>query len=304
MVQDIRLALRLLRRAPVPAAVALLSIGLSVGATAVVFAAVKAVLIDPLPYARPSEIVQLRSEYPAMQERAHEDWVVWNDVRELPRRTRSFQAIGAYGNAIFDLAGDANATPEALYGVRVNAALFPMLGVPPMLGRAFLQEYLNSSYDPDLEYVDGALVGRNVGTFLHSWLQSIVIAYLSRIAETHPITVLTECRLFMANTGRHRIPDITVLERPHGRERVVTDVPAAVIEIKSPNDTLDEIFNKCLEYADFGIPNIVVLDPDYKRQYMFADKALRIALVDRLILPRTQARLPFPAAEFFAKLDE
>jgi Uma2 family endonuclease len=166
-----------------------------------------------------------------------------------------------------------------------------------------LDEYLNTSYEPDMEYVDGVLVGRNVGTFLHSLLQSIVIVYLGRFEETLPITVLPECRLLMSNTGRHRIPDITVLERPHGRARVVTDVPAAVIEIKSPGDTLDEVLNKCLEYSAFGIPNVIVLDPGYKRQYMFAENALRIEFDEQLILPRTNSILPFPATEFFAKLD-
>ena len=61
--------IRLLRRAPASTGIALLSIALSVGATAVVFAAIKSVLIDPLPYARPSELVQLRSEYPRLQRR-------------------------------------------------------------------------------------------------------------------------------------------------------------------------------------------------------------------------------------------
>ena len=51
ILQDIRLAFRIFRRTPVPTGIALLSIALSVGATAVVFAAIKSVLIDPLPYA-------------------------------------------------------------------------------------------------------------------------------------------------------------------------------------------------------------------------------------------------------------
>ena len=55
ILQDIRLAFRIFRRTPVPTAIALLSIALSVGATAVVFAAIKSVLIDPLPYARASK---------------------------------------------------------------------------------------------------------------------------------------------------------------------------------------------------------------------------------------------------------
>jgi len=98
------------------------------------------VLIDPLPYAHDSELVQLRSEFPKMQEQANSDWVVWNDTRELDRRTRTLDSVGVYSNAIFDLAGDANSTPEALYGVRMNANLFRVLGVSPMLGRNVLPE--------------------------------------------------------------------------------------------------------------------------------------------------------------------
>ena len=75
-----------------------------------------------------------------MQEQANSDWVVWNDTRELDRRTRTLESIGVYSNAIFDLAGDSNSTPEALYGVRMNANLFPVLGVSPMLGRNVLPE--------------------------------------------------------------------------------------------------------------------------------------------------------------------
>jgi len=140
ILQDIRFAFRLFRRTPVPTAIALLSIALSVGATAVVFAAIKAVLIDPLPYARAAELVQLRSEFPQMQQQSSGDWVVWNDIREVARRTRTLGPLGVYQNAVFDLAGDANTTPEALYGTRVNAALFPALGVSPMLGRDILPE--------------------------------------------------------------------------------------------------------------------------------------------------------------------
>ena len=140
ILQDIRLTFRILRRAPGPTGIALLSIALSVGATAVVFAAIKSVLIDPLPYAHAEELVQLRSDFPKMQEQANSDWVVWNDTRELDRRSRTLESTGVYSNAVFDLAGDSNSTPEALYGVRMNASLFPVLGVSPLLGRDILPE--------------------------------------------------------------------------------------------------------------------------------------------------------------------
>src|SRR6266566_815069 len=137
ILQDVRLAFRLFKRDWVGTGIALLSIALSVAATAVVFTAIKAVLIDPLPYARAEELVQIRSEFPKMQEQSHGDWVVWNDTQVI-RRTRTLESVGVYGNAIFDLAGDACAAPEALYGLKMSASLFPTLGVAPMLGRNIL----------------------------------------------------------------------------------------------------------------------------------------------------------------------
>jgi predicted permease len=135
--QDVRLALRVLRHTPVSSAVGLLSIVLSVGATSVVFTAVKSVLLDALPYARPEGLVQLRSEYAGF-EPSRADWVLWKDADEVMRRTRTLASAGIYRNAIFNLAGDPSTPPEALYGLLVSASLFPALGVSPMLGRNIL----------------------------------------------------------------------------------------------------------------------------------------------------------------------
>src|SRR5450755_381975 len=137
--QDVRLALRFFWRAPLPTSIALLSIALSVGATAVVFTAIKSVLIDPLPYSRPRELVQMRTDF-ANAEPSHNDWVLRRDAQEIVRRTRTLESAGIYGNAIFNLAGDGSVPPEALYGLRVSASLFPTLGVTPMLGRSILPD--------------------------------------------------------------------------------------------------------------------------------------------------------------------
>src|SRR5579862_2490045 len=138
--QDVRLASRLLRRAPGPTATCVLSIALSVGATAVVFAAIKSVLIDPLPYARAEQLVLLRREFPKMQVQSQGDWVDWSDAQEVIRRTRTLESVGVYRYAVYDLAGDPGTTPEALYGLKVTANLFATLGVSPMLGRDILPE--------------------------------------------------------------------------------------------------------------------------------------------------------------------
>lgn len=134
LIQDVRIAFRLLRRTPASTAIALLSITLSVGATAVVFTAVKSVLLKPLPYAHPEQLVQLRSEVDNT-EPSHADWIFWNDAQEIIRRTRTLASVGIYRNAVFDLGGEGATPPQALYGLRVTANLFSTLGVSPMFGR-------------------------------------------------------------------------------------------------------------------------------------------------------------------------
>lgn len=137
--RDSLYAIRTLRRNSGFATIALLSIALSVGASAVVFAAVKSVLINPLPYTRPQELVQVATDF-VNADRSQGDWVFWNDVQELIRRTRTLQSIGIYRNAVFDLAGDAPNLPQAMYGLRISASLFSTLGVSPILGRNILPE--------------------------------------------------------------------------------------------------------------------------------------------------------------------
>src|SRR5260370_31468594 len=130
MVRDIQLAFRLLRRTPAYTGIALLSIALSVGATAVVFTAVRAVLITPLPYSRPSELVQIRAEFPRFGP-SHSDWALWSDAEEVARRTRTLASVAVYRNEMFNLAGDSSTPPEALYGLRVTPNLVPTLDVSP-----------------------------------------------------------------------------------------------------------------------------------------------------------------------------
>ncbi len=132
--QDLRIAFRGLRRTPSFGAITLLSIALSIAATAVVYTAVKSVLLDPLPYARAGELVQLRSDHD-LAGPSQSDWLSWNDAQEIIRRTRTLASVGISGNAVFDLGGGTSTPPEALYGLRVSASLFPTLGVHPMLGR-------------------------------------------------------------------------------------------------------------------------------------------------------------------------
>ena len=167
-----------------------------------------------------------------------------------------------------------------------------------------LEEYLHTSYEPDMEYADGVLIGRNVGTQLHGLLQTVIGAWLHQLRRKFRFQVFTETRLRMSASGRHYVPDVMVVEHPYERGKVVTDVPAVVFEIKSPDDKLDEVFEKCMDYASLGIPNIIVLDPDHRRQYILANSALQLVTSIVLQLPKSGAELPFPAEQMFAEMDD
>jgi Uma2 family endonuclease len=165
-----------------------------------------------------------------------------------------------------------------------------------------LDEYLNTSYEPDMEFVDGALVERNVGTKRHGRLQILVGSYFEKFGESHRIQAFGDTRLRVA-VGRHRLPDILVLEPPFQEEQVVTDVPVITVEIKSPEDTFDDIVDKCFEYAALGVRNILVMDPDNKRAWLFEQSSLRALPGTSVQLNLSHGTLEFPFAGMFAALD-
>ena len=166
-----------------------------------------------------------------------------------------------------------------------------------------LAEYLNTSYEPDQEFVDGVLVERNVGTPPHGKLQLIVGSYFRQFRKSHRIEAFTETRIRVA-PSRHRIPDVTVTETPYSSGKVITSVPVITVEIKSPDDTFDAIVDKCFEYEALGVRNILVMDPDHRRAWMFEQNNLRMLPGESVSLTLSHASLDFPFAEMFAELDE
>jgi putative ABC transport system permease protein len=145
-------ALQTFRRTPGLTAVALSSIAITIGATAVVFTAIKTVLIDPLPYTNADELVQFRTESTRGGD-SRADWVTWPDMQDMMRRNHSFQSVATYHYSVYNLSGDSNAPPEALYGVSVSANMFATLGVKPILGRNILPEETQPSREHEREMI-------------------------------------------------------------------------------------------------------------------------------------------------------
>lgn len=168
-----------------------------------------------------------------------------------------------------------------------------------------LTEYLNTSYEPDRDFVDGILVERHVGSQRHGLLQALLAAFFGQYMKSHRIAVFTATRLQVdAATGRHRVPDLMIVEIPFTRGKVVVDVPAIVVEVKSPEDTFDDIVDRCFEYDRLTVGNIVIIDPDNKRAWLFTNGSFQILTETtiRLHVGKTEL-LDFPLSQLFAELD-
>jgi Uma2 family endonuclease len=146
------------------------------------------------------------------------------------------------------------------------------------------EQYLHSTFEPDAEYVDGEIRMRPMGTYSHAdWQQAILTWFLQHAKEWN-IRAIAELRT-RVKPGRYRIPDVAVLDRANPKEEIATVAPLAVFEVLSPDDKVQELYEKLDDYAAMGIPQIWVVDPKSGVCKQYVDSCLkpasRFALVDR-----------------------
>jgi putative ABC transport system permease protein len=139
--QDVRYAIRAVRRQPGFAAVVILTLAVGIGAVTAMFTVVRAVLLRPLPYAEPDRLVEITETNP-LKDWTHTvaapanvaDWRARNDV---------FTDIAAYvgvddrGASNIQRFVEINGEPQPITGVATTGNLFDVLGVKPLLGRTF-----------------------------------------------------------------------------------------------------------------------------------------------------------------------
>jgi hypothetical protein len=136
---DIRFALRTLRKNPGFALVAVLAMGVGIGVKTTIFSVFNQMLLRPLPYPDASRLVFVWETYPRFGlERntpAPGNFVDWRSQNHVFQDMAAFTA-GLAG--VFTRTGGEQ--PERLQGALVTARFFPLLGVPPAAGRTFLEE--------------------------------------------------------------------------------------------------------------------------------------------------------------------
>jgi putative ABC transport system permease protein len=134
MMADLRYALRMLAKSPAFSLIAILTLGLAIGANSAIFSVVNAVLLRPLPYPHSEQLVRVFGKQPQLDlaPSSPANFLEWRGENQV------FERIGTYVGKGFNLLGGDK--PERVIGARVSADLLPLLGVQPALGRLFTND--------------------------------------------------------------------------------------------------------------------------------------------------------------------
>jgi Uma2 family endonuclease len=122
-----------------------------------------------------------------------------------------------------------------------------------------VSEYLDTTFRPDREYVDGEVRERNVGKWEHARFQFVLAAWFGNHESSWDVIGSTEQRVQVSPT-RVRVPDLVVL-RPGPQPDILIQPPLLVIEILSPDDSYSDLQERCQDYMQMGVATVWIIDP-------------------------------------------
>jgi len=122
-----------------------------------------------------------------------------------------------------------------------------------------ISEYIETTYQPDCEYIDGEVLERNVGKWSHARVQWLLALWFGKHESTWNVIGSTEQRVQVSPT-RIRVPDLVVL-RPGPQPDVLIEPPLLIIEILSPTDNYSDLQERCQDYLAMGVKTVWIIDP-------------------------------------------
>jgi len=206
LLQDLRYALRMLAKSPGFTGVAVLTLALGIGANSALFSVVNGVLLNPLPYPNPDELYSLYSRTAMFQESS----VSYPNYLDWRSDNRSFSGLGAYRDDDFNLTGAGQ--PERLHAHMISSEFFSILGVKPILGRAFTSDEDRAESAPVAILSDGLwkrrfgasadVIGKTMN--LHGSVYTIVGVFTGRAPFLTPTDIYVPVGQWNDPTFRNR----------------------------------------------------------------------------------------------------
>jgi predicted permease len=133
LMQDVKYGIRMLVKNPGFTAIAILTLALGIGANTAIFSVVNSVLLRPLPFPDPDRLVTIWGTHSKLNETTRA--LSYPDIADLQSQNTAFENVAAYDESSVTLTGSGE--PLHLNSARVNANMFSLLRVAPILGRAF-----------------------------------------------------------------------------------------------------------------------------------------------------------------------
>jgi predicted permease len=166
--QNLRYAVRMLRRSPGFTAVAILTLALGIGGNVAIFTVVRAVLLSPLPYPHPEQLVRVYDDLRGSN--THDVGMSVPEMWDLRDKSGVFQDISALVSADANLTGGDQ--PERIELLGTSPDYFTMLGVQPQLGRVYTPQDAQPGFTLGVVISDGfwrrtfgadpQVIGRNI----------------------------------------------------------------------------------------------------------------------------------------------
>ncbi len=137
LIHDVRFALRVLIKDPGLALIAILTLGVAIGANTTIFSIVNSIILQPLPYPEPDRLVRLHSQFLSGQNYTR-FWISGPEYVELVEHSKSYDAFGAWQEGGAPVTGGVE--PVRVPAAYVTGRFFETLGVSPAMGRTFSRD--------------------------------------------------------------------------------------------------------------------------------------------------------------------
>jgi Uma2 family endonuclease len=124
------------------------------------------------------------------------------------------------------------------------------------------EEFLQTSFDPEVDFVNGEIWERGMGSKDHASWQLAIAMWFQNHSREWGIKVYPELTIKVNKDGDYLIADVAVLDKSDDSEKYPTKPPIAVFEVRSPDQAMDKHYKKFKLYAEMGVENIWFVDPE------------------------------------------
>src|SRR6476661_2641931 len=147
--QDLRYGVRVLAKSPAFSLIAILTLALGIGANTAIFSVVNGVLLNPLPFHQPEQLVSMFQKIKNFDNGS----ISYPNFKDWQKMNTTFARMAAYRSTGFNLSG--NGEPERLHGEMISAGFFEILGVNPIMGRTFTADEDQLGANPTVMITEG-----------------------------------------------------------------------------------------------------------------------------------------------------